>query len=274
VALTQVFPSLWHARVYSKLEKSLVLGQSGIISREYEGDLSAAGDRVHIHAVNDPSVISYVPDTTTLSYPVLTDTRQTLVVDQFKEINYRVDDVHLRQMNANIVEEAASRSAYLLQNEVDTFLSGLYAGGTSFSFGSIAAGDIYDKMVDLSVQMDNADLPKEGRFAVVSPAMAGQLRKNTKFLTAQPNVVLNNAVGRVAGIDILASRNLVANAVPVASTTHGIGGVSSGWAFVSQLQDAEALRLPDRHATGYRMLYIYGGKQLDAARIFDLQMQP
>jgi hypothetical protein len=106
MALTNVFPTLWHARLYSKLQKNLVLGQSGIISTEYQGDLSAVGDRVHIHSINDPSVISYVPDTTTLTYPVLTDTRQTLVVDQFKDVNFRVDDVHARQMNANVIEEA------------------------------------------------------------------------------------------------------------------------------------------------------------------------
>jgi hypothetical protein len=246
-----------------------------VINTAYEGELSAHGDRVRIPSVNDPSVVTYVPDTTTLTYPALTDTSQDLVINQFRDVDYRIDKVHQRQLKGNIIEEAGRRSAYILADTIDSYLAGLYVGSSTAntSIGSLAAGDIYDELVDLSVVMDNADTPQEGRFLITSPAVVGALRKNSKFLNAQPSTVLNNYVGEVAGIRIFKSRNVVANATPVAGTTHSIAGHPSAWSFVSQLQDAESLPDPNRHATLYRMLYIWGAKVLDSARLFDVQHQ-
>lgn len=272
MALTTVFPTVWTDQTYQKLEKSLVFGQPAVINTDYEADVVEFGKTVRIPSVNDPAESAYTPDGT-LTYNVLTDTSQDLNIDQFRTVPYRVDDVHQRQLKGNIVEEAARRSAYTLANTADSFIAGLYAGASTAntSIGSLATGDIYDELVDLSVVMDNADIPQEGRFLVCSPGVAGAIRKNTKFITAQPDTVLNNFVGEVAGIRIFKSRNVVTNAIPAAGTTHNIAGHSSAWSFVSQLQDAESMRDPDRHGTLYRILYIYGAKVLDSARLFDVQ---
>ncbi len=273
--LSTVFPTVWADQTFARLQKSTVFGQEAVINTKYEGELSAYGDRVRIPSVNDPSVITYTADTTTLTYPPLTDTSQDLLVNQAKDVDYRIDKIHQRQLKGNIIEEAGRRSAYLLADTIDSYIAGLYSGSSTAntSIGSLATGDIYDELVDLSVVMDNADIPQDGRFLITSPAVVGALRKNSKFLTAQPSTVLNNFVGEVAGIRIFKSRNVVANALPVAGTTHSIAGHPSAWSFVSQLQDAESLPDPDRHATRYRMLYLYGAKVLDSARLFDVQHQ-
>ncbi len=84
MAITQAIPQVWSARILAKLEKNLVFAQPGVATRDYEGDITADGDRVYIHSFNDLTVASYVKNTTVISYEQLTDTRVTLLIDQSK----------------------------------------------------------------------------------------------------------------------------------------------------------------------------------------------
>jgi hypothetical protein len=56
LAITNMLPSIWSARILAKLEKNLVFAQPGVVNRDYEGDIRADGDRVHIHSFNDLTV--------------------------------------------------------------------------------------------------------------------------------------------------------------------------------------------------------------------------
>jgi hypothetical protein len=275
-----MLPSIWSARILAKLETNLVFAQPGVASRDYEGDIRADGDRVHIHSFNDLTVSSYTKNSTTISYENLTDTRVTLLIDQSKYFAFKVDDVDTAQMWPEIIDAASDRAAYQLAEDADSYIAGLYSGASTsnpdntIETSQFTASNVYDKFVDLGVLMDQVNLPSEGRYVVVPPWVRGLLQKNSTFVTAaQPSVVLNGSIGQIAGLNILVSNNVKTTGTsPVVS--HMMAGHPSALAYAEQIVNVEGLRLEGSFADAVRGLHLYGAKVLDGARLFDLQANP
>src|SRR3712207_2662281 len=114
MAITNMIPSIWSARLLQKLEKNLVYGQAGVINRQFEGEISEAGDRVYVHTFNDLTIGTYTKNSTTVSYEVLTDSRAQLLIDQSKYFAFKVDDVDAAQMKPDLVDAATDRAGYQL----------------------------------------------------------------------------------------------------------------------------------------------------------------
>jgi P22 coat protein - gene protein 5 len=280
MAISQTIAQIWAARILAKLEKNLVFAQSGVINRDYEGEIRNAGDRVHVHAFNDLSIGSYTKNSTTISYEQLTDTRVTLLIDQAKYFAFKVDDVDAVQQLPKLIDAAADRASYQLAEDADSYISGLYAGASTaapdntIETSQFTATNVYQKLVDLTVLMDQVNLPAEGRFVVVPPWVKGLLLQNSTFVTASaPEVVLNGQIGQIAGLNVLVSNNVkTTGSSPVVS--HMIAGHPSAWTYAEQITNLEALRLEGSFADAVRGLHLYGAKVLDGARLFDLQANP
>jgi N4-gp56 family major capsid protein len=279
MAITNMLPQIWSARILAKLEKNLVFAQPGVVNRDYEGDIRADGDRVHIHSFNDLTVSSYTKNSTTITYENLTDSRVTLLIDQSKYFAFSVDDIDTAQMRPELIDAAADRAAYQLAEVADRYVASLYSGASTsnpdntIETSQFTTTNVYDKFVDLSVAMDADNLPSGGRYAVIPPWVAGLLQKNATFLNAKSDPVLNGEVGQVAGIRLLKSNNVPTTGTsPVVS--HMMAGHPSALAYAEQIVNLEALRLEGSFADAVRGLHLYGAKVLDGARLFDLQANP
>jgi hypothetical protein len=280
MAITNTLPQIWSARILAKLEKNLVFAQPGVVNRDYEGDIRQDGDRVHIHSFNDLTIGTYVKNTTTISYEQLTDTRVTLLIDQAKYFAFKVDDIDTAQMRPELIDAAADRAAYQLAEDADSYVASLYSGASTSSpdntieTSQFTATNVYQKFVDLSVLMDQVNLPAEGRYVVVPPWVKGLLLQNSTFVTAaQPCAVLNGSIGQIAGLNILVSNNVKTTGTsPVVS--HMMAGHASALAYAEQIVNVEGLRLEGSFADAVRGLHLYGAKVLDGARLFDLQANP
>jgi len=275
-----MLPSIWSARILAKLEKNLVFAQPGVVNRDYEGDIRADGDRVHIHSFNDLTVSSYIKNSTTISYEQLTDTRVTLLIDQSKYFAFKVDDIDTAQMRPEIIDAAADRASYQLAEDADSYIAGLYSGASTsnpdntIETSQFTSTNVYQKFVDLSVLMDQVNLPSEGRYVVVPPWVKGLLLQNSTFATAsKPDAVLNGQIGQIAGLNVLVSNSVkTTGSSPVVS--HCMAGHPSALAYAEQITNLEGLRLEGSFADAVRGLHLYGAKVLDGARLFDLQANP
>src|SRR5215211_9479541 len=160
-----MLPSIWSARILAKLEKNLVFGQSGVVNRDYEGEIRQSGDRVHVHSFNDLTIGNYTKNSTTITYEQLTDTRVTLLIDQAKYFAFKVDDVDEAQMQPKLIDAAADRAAYQLAEAADSYVSGLYGGASTsapdntIETSQATSSNVYQKFVDLAVLMDQVNLP-------------------------------------------------------------------------------------------------------------------
>jgi P22 coat protein - gene protein 5 len=275
-----MLPTIWSARILAKLEKNLVFAQPGVVSRDYEGDIRADGDRVHIHSFNDLTIGTYTKNSTTITYEQLTDTRVTLLIDQAKYFAFKVDDIDTAQMRPELIDAASDRAAYQLAEDADSYIAGLYSGASTsnpdntIETSQFTATNVYQKLVDLSVFMDQVNLPAEGRFVVVPPWVKGLLLQNSTFVTASaPQVVLNGQIGQIAGLNVLVSNNVKTTGTsPVVH--HMVAGHPSAWTYAEQIVNLEGLRLEGSFADAVRGLHLYGAKVLDGARLFDLQANP
>jgi N4-gp56 family major capsid protein len=280
MAIINTLPQIWSARILAKLEKNLVFAQPGVVNRDYEGDIRQDGDRVHIHSFNDLTIGSYVKNSTTISYEQLTDTRVTLLIDQAKYFAFKVDDIDTAQMRPELIDAAADRAAYQLAEDADSYVAGLYSGASTsnpdntIETSQFTASNVYQKLVDLSVLMDQVNLPAEGRFVIVPPWVKGLLLQNSTFVTAsKPDAVLNGQIGQIAGLNVLVSNNVkTTGSAPVVS--HMMAGHPSAWTYAEQITNLEGLRLEGSFADAVRGLHLYGAKVLDGARLLDLQANP
>src|SRR5215203_867390 len=280
MAITQMLPQIWSARILAKLEKNLVFAQPGVVNRDFEGDIRADGDRVHIHSFNDLTVSSYVKNSTSISYENLTDSRVTLLIDQSKYFAFSIDDIDAAQMRPELIDAASDRAAYQLAEVADSYVASLYSGASTsnpdntIETSQFTATNVYQKFVDLSVLMDQVNLPADGRYVVVPPWVKGLLLQNSSFVTAaKPDAVLNGEIGQIAGIRILVSNNVKTTGTsPVVS--HMMAGHPSALAYAEQIVNVEGLRLEGSFADAVRGLHLYGVKVLDGARLLDLQANP
>jgi hypothetical protein len=227
MAISYFVPEIWSATLLSVLEKSTVFAGPQVANRNYEGDISAAGDTVHIVSVADPTIVTYTKDTD-LTVQVLTDSEQQLVIDQAKAFAFEIDDIDGRQAKSGgaLMTEAAQRAGWGLRDVADRYVAGKIAGA-GYGLGLVTATtatNVYDQLlVPASVRLDEQNVPTEGRFVVLSPAAYGKLLLDARFINANQSgtaALHNGVVGEAAGFTIYKSNNVFqANRIAITTTT-------------------------------------------------------
>ena len=173
MAITRFRPQIWSAMTLQATETKLVYGSPAIVNRNYEGEIADAGDTVKITSISDPTVSTYVPNSTSITPEELTDAQRNLVIDQAKYVAYRVDDVDARQSKGNVMPEATRRAGYQLAKTADSSIASLYTGVDSANaLGTVAvttAALAYTQLRLLMLKLDEADVPEDSRYVVARP---------------------------------------------------------------------------------------------------------
>ncbi len=272
MAISNFIPTLWAGELLASLKKTQVYTQPGVVNRNYEGMIRQMGDTVKITSIGAISVSDYTVNTDMSAPGALTDATRSLVIDQQKYWNFQIDDVDAAQVaNAGGLRmEAMAEAAYAIRDAQDAFLAALYADADSGNLiGTTAApktdlgdaGAPYDYLVDLSVILDESNVPSGQRWCVVPSWFHGLLLKDSRFVStgsAQAESRLANAViGQAAGFTILKSNN-------VPNTTGAKYRIMAGHpmaiTFAEQLAKVEAYRMELRFADAIKGLYLYGAK--------------
>ena len=234
MAIQYFQPEVWSAQLLSTLEKSLVFGGAPVVNRNYEGEITAFGDTVRVTAVADPNIISYTKDNNLSALQALTDSQQTVLIDQSWAFNFQVDDIDMRQVRSGgaLMSEAAQKAAYGLRDKADQYIAGRIAGYVGNGLGVVDASSsataVYDSLlVPASVKLDEANVPTEGRWMVVSPATYGKLLLDSRFIKVNESGgssgLRNGIVGEAAGFVILKSNNVPTRARTGITTTTASG---------------------------------------------------
>lgn len=228
MAITNFQPEVWAAQLLSVLAKSLVYGGAPVVNRDYEGDIAAYGDTVHIVSISDPTIVTYSKDTD-LTVQVLTDADRTLLVDQAKAFAFEIDDIDMRQVRngGGLMSEAASRAAFGLADVADQYLVSKMLADASNSLGVVdatTATNVYDTLiVPAAVKLTQNNVPQAGRFLVIDPATYGKLLLDSRFIKVNEagtsDGLRNGHVGTAGGFEIFQSNNAFQANRAIASTT-------------------------------------------------------
>lgn len=256
-------PEIWSAQVLVSLKKAQRYAQAGVVNRNYEGEIRNGGDTVRVRSISRPTISTYTKGGT-LTYEQLTDAQRALTVDQQKSFSFVVDDIDKAQ-NGGAMQEAADEAAYGLRDLADQYVAALYTGAqTANQIGtvSVTTGDIaYTQLLALKTKLDEANVPDEGRWAIVPSWYEGLLLNNDKFVRVDASGtdegLRNGRIGRAAGFTVLMSNN----APLVTGDDYAVmAGVPGAISYAEQIVEMEALRLQTTFGTGVRGLHVYGAK--------------
>ena len=276
MAVNNFIAEVWAAQIFQSLQKSLVYAQTGVINRDYEGDIRGKGDTVRIVAHGPITIDNYNKVTGIGDPEELDDASATLEITQAKFFNFRVEDIDKAQMQVSLMESATQDAAYRLGDVADQYVAGVMVAGAGARVGTVASPIEFDlsevlandAIIDLKTKLDEANVPGEGRFLVVPPWLTGILLKeglvtrNVGWSGVEP-AMKNGQVARLYGFDILESNN-----VPVdTGTSQIIAGTARACTFADSVNDVEAYRPEKFFADALRGLHVYGAKVVDPSAL-------
>lgn len=262
MAITNFIPELWSALLLEQWNNTNVF--SGLVNRDYEG-VAARGNKVNITGVVAPTVKDYKTGdgsgARTTSADAISDTGVDLLIDQEKSIDFYVDDID-RAQAAGSLEAYTLAGAEALAGDSDQFIADmLVANGTAMAGSNpTTAAEAWNLIAKALKELTQAGVPTVGRVVVANPDFAYYLRTDSSKLTSvdtsgDSEGLRGGTIGAILGARVVESANLPADGEPQFVAFH-----QRAAAYVSQIDQVEALRAENKFADRIRALHVYGGK--------------
>ena len=108
-------PTVWNEAINHELERAHVFVAD--TNRQYEGDVSKAGDTVRILGIGKPTITTTTTKegSITLNSPeVVEDSSTSLLIDHVSYFNYMVDDIDKRQAVGGIMDALSKETSEAL----------------------------------------------------------------------------------------------------------------------------------------------------------------
>lgn len=270
MSVQNFIPELWETQLLTNFRKNLVFGN--VVNRDYEGTIRNAGDTVHI---TTPSAISVNPYSGSVSYETPASTQQALLIDQKRYWAFQLEDVDQAQANVSTMQAYMAEAAFALADDVDKHLAGLYvsAGTTESTAQKInlttSPISMYSLAVKAGQNLDEKNVPRGGRWMVVSPAGYAAMLRDAAFVHATAvadQLIRTGEVGSISGFTVYVSNNLVDSSSDRKSVWFMYGSTAA-ITVADQLVKTEATRLENAFADGVRGLLLYGTKVVRPAAL-------
>jgi hypothetical protein len=265
MAINNFISTIWSSSILENFHSSQLILPT--MNRQYEGD-AAAGNTVKITGITTPNVQDY-SSTRTLTIDALSDTTQSLAIDQEKAISFKVDDVDRVQAAGSFDVVTADAGRALAEDAELYVINQLKANGTAAGTGVIASpAAAFAAVVAIRMALSKANIPAAQRYLAVSPEFAsfllGEGSKLTSANTAGSDGELRNGVlGNLLGFTVIEHGLLTHTGNRPAAI--GYHGPSVG--YVGQLAKTEAGRMELSFADYIRSLNVYGAKVLRATGV-------
>ena len=276
-AYKDFIPEIWSQRLQAMLFSDTVMMQC--VNHNYEGEIKNAGDTVNILTAGDVAVNSLHGDA--ITYSEISPAKQQLVIDQKKFFAFKVNDVANAQSGISVMNAHLANAKKAIEVDQDSYLLGLYTEadeqnvrGSSDTATTLTIGNVYSEFVELAKILKNANAVSLGKssisgvdaekstnpWVVINPDVEAILLQSQQFTSSfqiGEKTVRDGAIGRIAGMDVLVSTNLKADAkgaIPL------LAGTNSAITFASQVAKIEKIRDINSFSDLVRGLYLYGAK--------------
>jgi hypothetical protein len=265
MAISNFIPTVWSSAILESFKQSQVIIPS--LNRQYEGEI-VAGNTVKITGITTPSIQDY-SSSRTLTIDALSDSTQSLAINQEKAFSFKVDDVD-RVQAAGSFEPVTLDAGRALAEDAETYVIGqMKTNGTSAGTGAITTtAHAFAAVVAIRQALSKAKTPASERYLAVSPEFASLLlaegSKLTSANTAGSDGELRTGVlGNLLGFTVVEHPLLTHTSNRPAAI--GYHGPSVG--YVGQIAKTEAGRMELAFADYIRSLNVYGAKVLRATSV-------
>jgi N4-gp56 family major capsid protein len=205
MSVANFVPEVWSALLLEILQAKTDL--RSLTRRDYEGEIRQSGDVVHINQFAGTTVNTFADNGADITFDSITSTTQDLTIDQKRYFAMDVRDVDQIQANIDLKSPVLQDIALkMMQNQNSHLLTTLVAGLTTTPIDASASIDL-DDVKSARVLLNRNELPKDGRWGVISPEMEGDFLGNTNFINADQygsrEALLDGEIGRIFGFRIL-----------------------------------------------------------------------
>jgi len=274
MAINNFIPTIWAARVLENLQNAHVYAQPAVCNRDYEGDIREAGDTVRINTLGPVTVRPYIKNANMAAVQELTDASQILTISQANYFNFQIDDVDKAQTKPKVMDLAMRNAAWALAETADAWIAammwaavpaastqGAVGAGLNVGFG-VGETAPYTALLNAAIDLDENNVPRMGRWAIVPPWFHGYLLMDDRFVgtgaAEADGRAVNGFVGRAAGFDIFMSNNVPFAAGPVEFKV--LCGTNYATAYAEQINSVEAYRPELRFADAVKGLHLFGAR--------------
>lgn len=297
-------PALWSGKLAKKFYTSTVFGE--IANTDWQGEIANMGDTVIINTV--PTITTYAYQAgQQLNYDVPAPATLTLKINKGRYFGVNVNDVMELQAKPKLMEMFTDDAAQQMKIAIDADVlyssmfdaagdlvsdanghgairashagatagsrSGAYNLGTDLAPVNLTPANILSYFTALSSVLDEADVPEDGRWLVISPFERQILMQSpaaqAQFMGDPQSMLRNGKIGVIDRFTVYVSNLLPRAAVGKkwdnstnltnALKRHAVyAGHKSGLSFASQISKVESLQNPNDFGTLVRGLNIYG----------------
>jgi hypothetical protein len=265
MAITNFIPTIWSSSVLENFKASQLVIPN--LNRQYEGEV-ANGNIVKITGITSPAVQDY-SSTRTLTLDALSDSTQSLLVNQEKAIGFKVDDINRVQAAGSFDVLTADSGRTLAEDAEAYVIAQMKASGTSAGTAAITtSAAAFAAIVSIRTALSKALVPAAQRFLAVSPEFAALLLSEGSKLTSANTAgsdgeLRNGVIGNVLGFTVIEHPLLThTSSRPAAIGFHG-----PAVGYVGQIAKVEAGRMETSFSDYVRMLNVYGAKVLRPAAV-------
>ena len=175
MSVKNFIPTIWSDLVLTKYEERAVFAP--LMNRDYEGEISGYGDTVKINSLNDFDDAAYAGSVT---YTEMDDASRLLLIDQKRYVAKKLDDVDNAQTKPKLMGEATMLIADAFLRTQEAFLAGKYleagiTSGSTASPTSITSANVISTIGALAADMDENEVPDDGRVGIVPPWLAQKM---------------------------------------------------------------------------------------------------
>ena len=276
-AYQNFIPEVWSKRLQAMLFTDTIMMQC--VNHNYEGEIKNAGDTVNILTAGEVAVNSLHSDA--ITYNEIEPAKTQLVIDQKKFFAFKINDVAAAQSGNDIMEAHLGNAKKAIEVDQDSYLLSLYTEaseqnvrGDSDTAVTLTTDNIYGEFVELAKLLKNSNAislnsqaakplgttKTSNPWVVINPDIEAILLQSQQFTSSfqiGEKTVRDGAIGRIAGMDVLVSTNLRADAkgaIPV------LAGTNDAITFASQVSKIEKIRDINTFSDLVRGLYLYGAK--------------
>jgi hypothetical protein len=265
-----MIPEVWSKKINAKFYANSVC--KNITNSTWEGEIKSMGSKVIIR--NRPTVVT--GDYTLyqdIAWQNLDDSKVELLIDKGRYAAFEMDDVDAAQADIPVLNEATLDMAEQFKIDIDKeMLGSVYTSATTTRASQqVTKTNVLDWFIDNGVALDDLHIPKEGRWAVIPPWIAGKIQgsdlkdaslsgDSTSILRKHPDFA-----GKIASFEILSTTNLSGNATSsVGTPVQCLFGTKHAIAFAAQVNKVKKVDRENRFSEGVKALQVYGYKVVKA----------
>lgn len=208
-------PTIWNEAIEHELERKHVFVED--TNRQYEGNVSKAGDTVRILGIGKPTIttVTTKDGSITLAAPeTVGDSSASLLIDHVSYFNYKVDDIDKRQAVGGVMDALSKETSEALAQEEDVAVSSLSSAPEAVLKDANATQVDKDNILayidDGLEKLYENDVAPDSEITVTVPPWFYMILKQAyiKLDTDNSDMLENGRVGRYGNVIVRMSNNV------------------------------------------------------------------